>query len=198
MRPYSYHTQHLLLSFSSLSFLLANTHISLENLERENNKFAETLAAIPLFRRTKVLHALIGKKMVSIALGAVVPYPGKATRISHKGQRGTKLAAIPVSGHTKVLHTLIGMVSAAPAVLCYIHVRWFEFPARDKEALNWQPHLCLDTWKCFTHWQEWVALLLWWCCALLGLGWGDVNFPQGTKKYETGSHATVIIHSFYI
>ena len=123
MRPYSYHTQHLLLSFSSLSFLLANTHISLENLERENNKFAETLAAIPLFRRTKVLHALIGKKMVSIALGAVVPYPGKVTRISHKGQRGTKLAAIPVSGHTKVLHTLIGMVSAAPAVLCYIHVR---------------------------------------------------------------------------
>ena len=37
---------------------------------------------------TQIMHTLIG--MGSAALAAAVPYPGKATRISCKGQRSTK------------------------------------------------------------------------------------------------------------
>ena len=36
----------------------------------------------------RILHTLVG--MGSAALAGAVPYPGKATRISHKGQRSTK------------------------------------------------------------------------------------------------------------
>ena len=43
---------------------------------------------IPLLEPTKILHTLTGKG--STALAAAVPYPGKATRISRKGQRSTK------------------------------------------------------------------------------------------------------------
>ena len=43
---------------------------------------SQTLAAIPLFWHTKILHVLTA--MGSAALEAVVPYPGKATRISRK------------------------------------------------------------------------------------------------------------------
>ena len=45
-------------------------------------KTLQTLAAIPLFRRTNILHAMIG--MGSAALAAAVPYPGKVTRIFWK------------------------------------------------------------------------------------------------------------------
>ena len=48
----------------------------------------QTLAAIPFFGHTKIPHTLTG--MGSAALAAAVLYPGKATRISHKGQRSTK------------------------------------------------------------------------------------------------------------
>ena len=41
---------------------------------------SQTLAAIPLFGHTKVLHTPVGTG--SAALAAAVPYPGKATRIS--------------------------------------------------------------------------------------------------------------------
>ena len=109
-------------------------------VKRGRIKLAETLAAIPLFRRAQALHALIG--MGSAVLAAALPYPGKATRISRKGQRSTKLAATPLFGPMKVLHTLTGMGSAALVVLCLTRpqVRWREFSARDKEVLNWQPY----------------------------------------------------------
>ena len=42
---------------------------------------------VPLFGHTNFLRTLIG--MGSAALTAAVPYPGKVTRISHKGQRNT-------------------------------------------------------------------------------------------------------------
>ena len=32
--------------------------------------------------------------------------------------------------------------------------------AHVKNPKHWQPYHCLDTWKYYTHWQEWVALLL--------------------------------------
>ena len=37
--------------------------------------------------QSEILHTLIG--MGSAALAAAVFHPGKATRVSHKGQRGT-------------------------------------------------------------------------------------------------------------
>ena len=43
-------------------------------------KKKRTLAAIPLFGHTKILHTLIG--MSSTALAAAVPYSGKGTRFS--------------------------------------------------------------------------------------------------------------------
>ena len=43
--------------------------------------------AIQLFEHAKILHTSIG--MGSAALAAAVPYPGKATRISSKGQIST-------------------------------------------------------------------------------------------------------------
>ena len=46
------------------------------------------LADMPFFGHMKILHTLIG--MGSTARVAAVPYPGKATKISHKGQRSTK------------------------------------------------------------------------------------------------------------
>ena len=39
-------------------------------------------------RHTKILHTLIG--MGSAALAAALPYPGTATRITHKGRRSTE------------------------------------------------------------------------------------------------------------
>ena len=48
---------------------------------------SQTLAAVPLLGQTKILYALIG--MSSAALAAAVHYPGKATRISCKGQKST-------------------------------------------------------------------------------------------------------------
>ena len=58
---------------------------------------SRTLTAIPLFGHTKILHTLIGMGRIlhtligmgSAALVAVVPYPGKETRISSKGQINT-------------------------------------------------------------------------------------------------------------
>ena len=50
---------------------------------------SRTLAVIPVFEHTKILHTLIG--VGSAALAAAVPYPGKATRISRKGQWRTKI-----------------------------------------------------------------------------------------------------------
>ena len=50
-------------------------------------KNSKTLAAILLFGRTKILHSPIG--MASAALATALPCPGKATRISHKGQWST-------------------------------------------------------------------------------------------------------------
>ena len=49
---------------------------------------SQTLAAIPLFGHTKILHTLI--EMGSTALAAAVPYGaylGKVTQISYKGQQ---------------------------------------------------------------------------------------------------------------
>ena len=43
---------------------------------------SQTLAAVPLFWHTKILHTLIG--MGSAALAAAFPYPGKVIRISLK------------------------------------------------------------------------------------------------------------------
>ena len=50
---------------------------------------SQTLTAIPLFGYRKMLHTQVG--MGSAALGAAVSYPGKATWISHSGQRGTNV-----------------------------------------------------------------------------------------------------------
>ena len=50
-------------------------------------KKSQTLAAIPLFGHTKILHTLRG--MGSAALAAAVPYPGTEIRISRKGQWNT-------------------------------------------------------------------------------------------------------------
>ena len=49
----------------------------------------QTLAATPLCGHTKILRTQIG--MGSAALAAAVSYPGKATWISHKGQRSKKI-----------------------------------------------------------------------------------------------------------
>ena len=46
---------------------------------------SKTLAAIPLSGHRKMQHTLVG--MGSAALAAAVPCPGKATRISRKGQK---------------------------------------------------------------------------------------------------------------
>ena len=43
---------------------------------------SRTLAALPLFEHTKILHTLTA--MGSAALAAAVPWPGEATRFSRK------------------------------------------------------------------------------------------------------------------
>ena len=45
---------------------------------------SQTVAAVPLFGHTEMLLLLAG--MGGAALAAAVPYPGKVTRISHKGE----------------------------------------------------------------------------------------------------------------
>ena len=51
-------------------------------------KIPNTGSHIPLLVYTNILHTLTG--MGSAALAAVVPYPGKAIRISRKGQSSTE------------------------------------------------------------------------------------------------------------
>ena len=70
-------------STSSADSLTVQSHASTSVLTSK----IPTLAAIPLSGHMKILHTLIG--MGSTARVAAVPYPGKATKISHKGQRST-------------------------------------------------------------------------------------------------------------
>ena len=49
-----------------------------------NPKHWDIQMATPLFGHRKILHTLVGTG--SAALAAAVPYPGKVTRISSKGQ----------------------------------------------------------------------------------------------------------------
>ena len=53
------------------------------NLQKLRKKTKKLITAIPLFGHRKILHTLIG--MGSAVLAAAVPYPDKATQISHKG-----------------------------------------------------------------------------------------------------------------
>ena len=48
---------------------------------------SQALTVKPLFGHTEILHNLTG--MGSAALAAALPYPGKMTQISHKGQGST-------------------------------------------------------------------------------------------------------------
>ena len=58
-------------------------HVKTKN---KQTKKSQTLVAIPVFGRTKILHTLTMIVMGSAALAAAVPYPGKATRICSDGQ----------------------------------------------------------------------------------------------------------------
>ena len=66
-----------------------------------------------------------------------------------------------------------------PCAITYINIC-----AHLKNPKNWQPYPCLDTGKYYTHWQEWVALLLWLLC-LTQVRWP--KSPQGTIVTVTAS-----------
>ena len=63
---------------------------------------SQTLAAVPLFGHTKILHTLIG--VGSTALAAVVPYLGKVTQIFHKGQWSSQENSNSWLGNESVLN----------------------------------------------------------------------------------------------
>ena len=58
--------------------------------------------------------------------------------------------------------------------IAFINIR-----ARVKNLKHWQPCHCLDTRKYYTHWQEWVALLLQLLC-LTQVRWPE--FPTRDKE----------------